>query len=365
LDWELENANTRYLTHGYHTYSSKYIPQVPYYLISKLSRKNDLILDNFMGSGTTLVESKILDRNAIGIDINPLACLISKVKTTNIKQPELERISRIAISIKEDILNLRYNSNNNYLLTGTLHPNIPKWFNESVIHELLIIKSRIDPIEQIDDKNFLMVAFSSILRGVSNAANGFGNLMISKQTKVKLKNAVYEKFYREVTIMIERMKQFNQTATNSNIKILNHDTRDLGSILKDQTIDFICTHPPYMASVPYAEYQKLSLWWLGFNQPLLEKKLIGGQRTRTDMPERFFRDMRLTLAQMKLVLRREKYCSIVIGNPIYNGKTWELNKYIKKEAVDLGFAFLKEIVRGRHRSTMGKMKQEFILIFKN
>ena len=82
-----------------------------------------------------------------------------------------------------------------YLL-GHLHPNIPKWFNESVIHELLIIKSRIDPIEQIDDKNFLMVAFSSILRGVSNATNGFGNLMISKQTKVKLKNAVYEKFYQ-------------------------------------------------------------------------------------------------------------------------------------------------------------------------
>jgi adenine-specific DNA methylase len=102
-----------------------------------------------------------------------------------------------------------------------------------------------------------MVAFSPILRNVSNAANGFGNLMISKQNKVKLKNAVYEKFYREVSIMIERMKQFNQIATNSNIK--------------DQTIDFIRTRPPYMASVPYAEYQKLSLWWLGFNQPLLEK----------------------------------------------------------------------------------------------
>jgi site-specific DNA-methyltransferase (cytosine-N4-specific) len=108
-----------------------------------------------MGSGTTLVESKILGRSAIGIDINPLACLISKVKTTNIRQPELERITRITISIKEDILNLSYNSNdNNYLLTGTLHPNIPKWFNENVIHELLIIKSRIDLIEQIDNKNF-------------------------------------------------------------------------------------------------------------------------------------------------------------------------------------------------------------------
>jgi tRNA1(Val) A37 N6-methylase TrmN6 len=106
-----------------------------------------------------------------------------------------------------------------------------------------------------------MVAFSPILRNVSNAANGFGNLMISKQNKVKLKNAVYEKFYREVSIMIERMKQFNQIATNSNIKILNHDTRDLKSILKDQTIDFIRTRPPYMAYVHSTDIRKKTNWW--------------------------------------------------------------------------------------------------------
>src|SRR6266496_6132800 len=113
LDWELITADTEYCTHGYHPYSAKYIPQIPNRLISTFSKKNDLVLDNFMGSGTTLVESKILGRNAVGIDINPLACLISKVKTTNIRQPELERITKITISIKEDILNLFDNSNNN------------------------------------------------------------------------------------------------------------------------------------------------------------------------------------------------------------------------------------------------------------
>ncbi|HKG41162.1 MAG TPA: DNA methyltransferase, partial [Nitrososphaeraceae archaeon] len=89
LDWELEDADTKYYTHGYHRYSSKYIPQIPSRLVSKFSKKNDLILDNFMGSGTTLVESKVLGRNAIGIDVNPLACLISKVKTTTIQKSTL------------------------------------------------------------------------------------------------------------------------------------------------------------------------------------------------------------------------------------------------------------------------------------
>src|ERR687887_896436 len=115
LDWELEDANTRYLTHSYHPYSAKYIPQIPRYLISNLTNRNDLILDNFVGSGTTLVESKILGRHAIGVDINPLACLVSKVKITNIQKSDLKKISAISRSIKEDILKLRGSSgyNNN------------------------------------------------------------------------------------------------------------------------------------------------------------------------------------------------------------------------------------------------------------
>jgi hypothetical protein len=68
---------------------------------------------------------------------------------------------------------------------------------------------------------------------------------------------------------------------------------------------------------------------------------------------------------MKRVLIKKKYCCITIGNPIYNNKVWALNQIIKKEAEDLGFILLKEISRGKYKSTMGKMKEEFILIFRN
>jgi hypothetical protein len=46
-------------------------------------------------------------------------------------------------------------------------------------------------------------------------------------------------------------------------------------------------------------------------------------------------------------------------------KTWKLNEIIKQACTDIGFAFLKEISRGKYRSTMGKMTEEFILIFRN
>ena len=147
LDWELQKANTRYATHGYHPYSAKYIPQIPNYLISKFSEMNDVILDNFMGSGTTLVESKILGRNAIGVDINPLACLISKVKITNLRRSDLKNVSMICATMREDIFAVRSHANltnsehrNGILIDDSLHPNIRKWFHEDVLCELVIIK---------------------------------------------------------------------------------------------------------------------------------------------------------------------------------------------------------------------------------
>jgi len=372
LDWELEDADTRYATHGYHPYSAKYIPQIPNYLIRNFSEKNDLILDNFMGSGTTLVEAKILGRNALGIDINPLACLISNAKTINLQCSELKEISDISASIKQDILAIRGNitllnfgdkkKTINESVINRLHPNISKWFHKNVIYELFIIKNKIESLESKHIRDFLLVAFSSILRSVSNATSGFGNLMINKHAAPK--NRVYEKFAFAVNNMIDGMLEFNKISTDSNVKIFNQDTRNLGFI-HSETIDFICTHPPYMAAVPYAEYQKLSLWWLDFSQYALEKSLIGGQRSRTDTPERFFHDMRNTLVEMKRVLRKKKYCCITIGNPIYNRKVWPLNEIIKKDAEALGFILLKEINRGKYKSTMGKMKEEFVLVFRN
>ena len=97
----------------------------------------------------------------------------------------------------------------------------------------------------------------------------------------------------------------------------------------------------------------------------MDKSLIGGRRSRSDTPERFFHDMTISLSDMKRVLRKKKYCCIPIGNPVWRREIRDLNGFVKRTCTDIGFTFLKEISRGKYRSTMGKMKQEFILIFRN
>lgn len=64
------------------THSGKYrgnwSPYIPRNLILRYSKPGDWVLDQFLGSGTTLVEAKLLNRNGIGIDINPKALSLSR-----------------------------------------------------------------------------------------------------------------------------------------------------------------------------------------------------------------------------------------------------------------------------------------------
>ena len=68
---------------------AKFIPQIVSRLVEKYSKKGDLVLDPFVGSGTTLLEAKVMGRNSLGLDINPVATLISQAKITPIKPSEL------------------------------------------------------------------------------------------------------------------------------------------------------------------------------------------------------------------------------------------------------------------------------------
>ena len=88
LDLDFAGQKTAYATHGLHSFAAKFPPQLARWGIETFSRPGEVVLDPMAGSGTTLVEARLLGRSAFGVDIDPLARLIARVKATALA-PEL------------------------------------------------------------------------------------------------------------------------------------------------------------------------------------------------------------------------------------------------------------------------------------
>ena len=119
-------------------YRGNFAPQIARNLILNYTAENDLILDPMVGSGTTLIEAKLLNRNAIGIDINPDAVDLSN-KALDF---EYETTSKQQV-LKGDARNLSaYNDNHFDLII--IHPpylNIVKYSKEKIKEDLSTISS--------------------------------------------------------------------------------------------------------------------------------------------------------------------------------------------------------------------------------
>ena len=63
-------------------YHGNFIPQIPNQLFKRYTKSGDWILDPFLGSGTSLIEAKRMNRNAIGIDIDEKILNIAKERAT-------------------------------------------------------------------------------------------------------------------------------------------------------------------------------------------------------------------------------------------------------------------------------------------
>lgn len=148
IKWEPEDFELEMTTHwsfpkrgNWATHDAKWrgnwSPYIPRNILLRYSKENDLVLDQFAGGGTTLVEAKLLNRNIIGVDVNDIALERCKEKT-NFKY---EGANGKIYLHKGDARNLNFVANESIDLICTHPPysNIIK-YSEDIEEDLSLLK---------------------------------------------------------------------------------------------------------------------------------------------------------------------------------------------------------------------------------
>ena len=377
LDWECADSDTTYATHGIHRYSGKFIPQIADNAIKLLTEKDDVVLDLYAGSGTTLLESAIHKRRSIGIDLSPLAVLIAKVKTTPIEPGRLfawrddfladidvlesdsSQTTLPFLSLKNNAVSERLAAlESDYRLSDDWYI---KWFQKNRLRELVWLDINIQHIGDNAIKNLATVALSDVLRSSSNAHGSYPNVMFDKN-KGQVR-PVIPRFTKRLCAIIRSVSEiWDLIEPRYFPEVIEGNNTCLP--LSDRSVDAIITHPPYIGSIPYAEYGLLSLTWIGKNPKELDAQLTGGQRQRKGVVEKFFGDYQQMFYEAHRVLKNGKSIFILVGSPTVRGEKIDLAEASITYAKEAGFSVTNQITRrgvNRRANLMGK---ETILFFK-
>jgi len=358
-----EYHNNSYLTHNFHPYPAKFIPQIPKEIILKKSQVDDWILDPFCGSGTTLVEAKIHARNSIGVDINPLSTLISKVKTTFLSPIQIQEIKNIKKKISDDI-------NNNVSYPIPHFHNIDHWFKKSIQHALAVVKYHIENIVDEDVSNFLKVAFSSIIVKVSNQESDTRYAAVEKNVKP---SDVVTLLNRKINDMCERIVQYRMIASNARVIIFNKDSTKLDYVTEE--VSLALTSPPYMNSYDYYLYHKHRMNWLGMDYKWTQEKEFGSRNKHNDYGlgiEAYKTPIRTNALNVKKILKNGGYYCVVVGDAILKGELIRMNVVFDDIFEDIGYNKIMEFIfdqrkytRAFTRNIKKQYKNSYILIYQN
>lgn len=283
-DWTFNGAPTRELTHCYHDYPARMIPQIARRLLDTYAVGAESLFDPYCGTGTSLVEGMIRGLNVAGTDLNPLARLIAQAKISrpdpNQLDEQIAKFRRFASRSKPARLPAAFR------VEGISR--LDFWFKPSVIGKLLRIREFIGGIKNDRVRLFFQVAFSETVRESSNTRNHEFKLYRYDAGALRVfRPRVFELMMSKLARNRDGLQKFLEAmrgADNSlSAKVYDFNTA-CGAppeLIPPASVDIVVTSPPYGDShttVAYGQYSRLSAAWLGLREPdKIDRKLMGGK----------------------------------------------------------------------------------------
>lgn len=233
---------------------------------------NDLVLDPFAGTGTTLIESKLNGFNSIGLEANPI---IKHITQTKLKwNGNTEKLIDSALDISNEVnqifksqgiddknlqnRNLKVNlldlpsEGKKILLTNSISP-LP-------LHKVLTLLNKIKNIDN-ETKDYLLVAvLKTVIKNVSNLRFG-PEIGLGK---IREDASLLEPWINNVMLIKDDLDSIKNKGLTSESNIILGDSRNAHQYLLPKSINAVITSPPYPNEKDYSRTTRLENVLLGF-----------------------------------------------------------------------------------------------------
>ena len=324
LDVDTDESASRAHVHGFHSYPARLHPDVARTCIDALSPKGAVVLDPFCGSGTVLVEARLLGRPAYGTDLNPLAIRLAELKAVGRDAAhrgkllaEAERVMDVATERRKK----RSGASRRYPASDV---------GEFEMHVLLELDGPRVGIEATPDprvRGDLALVLSSMLTKLSRRAGDTSERAVEKRIAAGFPSRLFVGKTRE---LVERLAEYERMLPpNAPVpRIAEDDARTLASV-PPRSIDVVVTSPPYPGNYDYLAHHATRLRWLDLPVNRFRDAEIGARRRleneSADAAEKTWRtDLAGVLRALARSLRRDGGIvlvladSVVAGRPFFN-----------------------------------------------
>ena len=370
LDWDFHGDKSDSPFSDLHFHPGRFVPQIPAALIGSLTSPGDRVVDPFCGSGTTLVEAQRLGRLGVGIDLNPVSCLVSRSKTLTLLA---DQVSKLLLGSLDRLTSFRLEnastvSNLEEVPAGV---QLEKWYHPETGEQLRVIWAFINAQVDLTERELLTFCFSAALMTCCAETRSWGYVCDNTQPLESRYVDAMSTFREKVESVIDAYQRrdrrwlVSDAQTLKPVLVLEGDAYARLREIPDNSVDLIVTSPPYFGVIDYVKSQRLTLEWLSLKtEPLrlLETGARSSRHRRAAFSE-YSNALELVVSELHRVLKPSKTFAMVIGESAKRESVMDrLNQLLEKAGFHVDLTINRKI--GLRRRQVASLDNEWLILAK-
>jgi site-specific DNA-methyltransferase (cytosine-N4-specific) len=329
-DWTFAGAATR---DNLHPYPARYVLDLPRQVL-RLLAPGGPVLDPFCGSGTTLEASAMVGLAATGVDLNPIACLLSRVRVTpwttedeSLETHHTQRLLDAAMTVNAEVVRER----------SARIPRVDHWFEPWAQEVLAGATAYLDTLSHDDPwRDRVALSISAAVVKISRQDSDTRYAAVDKRNDKTAGLAMLAKCLRRTSDVL-RQRPWELRAP---VAVHEGDARDI-SVLDDASHAAAIFSPPYPNAYEYWLYHKYRMYWLEADPIAVREAEMGARphyfKTNGHTEVDFSLQMSDVFQGMGRVLAPRSPVVIVVGDSLIHGRVIDNRELLFDCARDVGF----------------------------